>query len=256
VADVVIAVLVYEGFVLLAYLLCWGLVRKVDTRLPIAGSVAGETAMRSGPLPSDVASRQTTGPLWQVGSLVLGAGVIAIVALGVINGLAELRDGMMAAAATPATDALALRLLLPLGHLAALLALYLWLRRSVLFPTVAVHLFLIVFCLLVTLLAPGRIEPVRLTLVPIFVTNLVLLMVTHGLLTLLFCRSRVELLGALALAIIAGGILALGTVMISLVSTLFGGPLFFVQLYLISAFGIFGLYFCAASILLARWARD
>jgi hypothetical protein len=256
VSDVVIAVLIYEGLVLIAYLLCWGLVRGVDTRLPIAGSGAGESVMRAGLLPSDVVSRQTVGSFWQVGSLVLGAGVIAIVALGVINSVAGLRDGLMAAATTPATDALALRLALPLGHLAALLGLYLWLRRSVLFPTVAVHLFLIVFCLLVTLLAPNRIEPVRLTLVPIFVTNLVLLTVTHGLLTLLFCRSRVELVGALALAAIAGGILAVGTVMISLVSTLFGGPLFFVQLYLISAFGIFGLYFCAASILLARWARD
>jgi hypothetical protein len=35
-----------------------------------------------------------------------------------------------------------------------------------------------------------------------------------------------------------------------------GGPLFFFQLYLISAFGIFGLYFCVTSIALSLWARD
>jgi len=58
------------------------------------------------------------------------------------------------------------------------------------------------------------------------------------------------------LAAIGGGILALGTMVIALVSMLNAGPLFFFQLYLVSAFGIFGLYFCASSIVLSLFARD
>ncbi|MCU0902479.1 MAG: hypothetical protein MUE83_01210 [Tabrizicola sp.] len=255
-ADVLITVLVYEGMVALVYILCWRLVRGVDTRLPIAGSLPGESGARTGRLPAEAAPRQAPVLLWQILAFLIGAGMLAAVAVGVIGLLAGLRDDLVAAAASPVADAALLRLALPLGHLALLLVLYLLLRRSVLFPTIAVHLFLLLFCLLVTMLDPGRLQPVRLTLTPVFVTNLVLLIVTHGLLTLLFCRTRTELLGAVFLAVVAGGILALGTLMIALVSTLFGGPLFFFQLYLISALGIFGLYFCASSILLARWARD
>jgi hypothetical protein len=58
------------------------------------------------------------------------------------------------------------------------------------------------------------------------------------------------------LAAVAGGILALGTMVIAVVSTLTAGPLFFFQLYLVSAFGIFGFYFCAASIFLSAGVRD
>ena len=153
-------------------------------------------------------------------------------------------------------DPILLRLALPVGHLVVLLVLYQRLRGSVLFPTVAVHLFLIVFCLLVTAFDPERMAINRLTLIPIFATNLVLMVVTHGLLTLLFCRNRLELLAAVILAAIGGGILALGTMVIALVSMLNAGPLFFFQLYLVSAFGIFGLYFCASSIVLSLFARD
>ncbi len=255
-ADVLITVLIYECLVAMVYVLCWRLVRGVDTRLPIANSLAGDVGARTGRLPAEAAPRQAPVLAWQMLAFLVGAAVLAAVAMGAIGLFAGLRDDLIAAAVSPVTDDALVRLALPLAHLALLLVLYLLFRRSVLFPTIGVHLFLLVFCLLVTLLDPARLQPVRLTLTPIFVTNLVLLIVTHALLTLLFCRSRTELLGAVVLAALAGGILALGTLVISLVSTLFGGPLFFFQLYLISAFGIFGLYFCASSILLARWARD
>jgi hypothetical protein len=203
--------------------------------------------------------RGLPGAHWQIVAMLVSAGVLGGVALSLSGALGALRDTLVAVdAVLPAlqADPMVLRLVLPVGHLAILLALYLRFRNAVQFPAIVVHLLLILFCLLVTLLDPARIEPGRLTLVPIFTANLVLLVLTHGLLTLLFCRSLADLVGAVVLAAVAGGILALGTMVISLVSTLFGGPLFFFQLYLVSAFGIFGLYFCVTSIALTLWTRD
>lgn len=259
VLNTLIAVLVYECLVALVFILCWRLVREVDTRLPISTAGELEARLRPGPLTTGRDVHQLPGMHWQVFAFLLAATVLVGVALSSSAMLAGLR-GVLVATDTVApalqVDPILLRLILPVGHLALLVLLFLRFRNSVLFPAIVVHLFLIVFCLLVTLLDPGRIDSVRLTLVPIFTTNLVLLILTHGLLTLLFCRSPRELVTAILLAAIAGGILALGTMVISLVSGLLGGPLFFFQLYLVSAFGIFGLYFCVASMLLALWARD
>jgi hypothetical protein len=259
VLNIVIAVVVYECLLALAYILCWRLVRNVDTRLPIAQSGAAGAGARPDLRASRAGERRPPAIHWQIFTFLLSATTLGVVALSATGPLSDLRGALVAAGAatTPVTaDSILLRLLLPFLHLVVLLVLYLRLRQSVLFPTIAVHLFLIVFCLLVNAFDPARMETGRLTLVPIFATNLVLLVVTHGLLTLLFCRSRRELLAAVVLAAIAGGILALGTMVISMVSTLFGGPLFFFQLYLVSTFGIFGLYFCVASILLSLLARD
>lgn len=256
--SIVIAVVVYESLVVLAYLLCWRLVRGVDTRLPILSTVGGDAGTRTGyPAPGRAALRAPS-LAWQLLTFLLGATVLASVALLATAALASLRGALIAAeVASPVSkDPILLRLALPVGHLVVLLVLYQRLRGSVLFPTVAVHLFLIVFCLLVTAFDPERMAVNRLTLIPIFATNLVLMVVTHGLLTLLFCRNRLELLAAVILAAIGGGILALGTMVIALVSMLNAGPLFFFQLYLVSAFGIFGLYFCASSIVLSLFARD
>jgi hypothetical protein len=253
--NVVLAVLMYECLLALAYIWCWRLVRVVDTRLPILSSgptEAGPGALtigRGGP-------RRTPALQWQVFAFLLGSTVLVLIALGAAGALGDLRTALIASSAPVEIHPALVRLALPIGQLVVLLVLYLTLRQSVLFPTVAVHLFLALFCLLVSMLDPSRMEIGRLTLVPIFATNLVLLVVTHGLLTLLFCQSRRELVVSVVLAAIAGGLLALGTMMISLVSTLLAGPLFFFQLYLISAFGIFGLYFCASSIFLSLWARD
>lgn len=255
--NIVIAVFVYECLVALAFILCWSLVRQVDTRLPILQTSTAEAGAGGG-RPFVASTRgPALGAQWQILTFLTSATVLGGVALSATGFLADLRSALTAAdAASLPIDPILLQLMLPIGQLAVLLLLYQRLRGSVLFPTIAVHLFLIVFCLLVTALDPGRLETGRLTLVSIFATNLVLLIVTHGLLTLLFCRSRRELFGAVVLAAIAGGILALGMTVIALVSTLAGGPLFFFQLYLISAFGIFGLYFCVSSILLSLWARD
>ena len=256
--NIVIAVVVYECLVALAYVLCWRLVRGVDSRLPILSGGTSETGTRAEFLASGPATRRGPGVPWQIFTFLLSATVLGTVALLATGALADLRSALLAAeAASPVpVDPILLRLALPVGHLAVLLVLYQRLRASVLFPTIAVHLFLIVFCLFVTALDSDRMTLNRLTLAPIFVTNLVLMVVTHGLLTLLFCRNRRELVAAVILAAIGGGILALGTMVIALVSTLNAGPLFFFQLYLVSAFGIFGLYFCAASVLLSLFARD
>jgi hypothetical protein len=256
--NIVIAVVVYECLVALAYLFCWRLVRGVDTRLPIVSASTGEAGTRAEFLASGPGPRSGPNVQWQIFTFLLSATVLATVALLATGALADLRSTLIAAeAASPVSvDPILVRLALPVGHFAVLLVLYQRMRASVLFPTIAVHLFLIVFCLLVTALDPDRMAVNRLTLVPIFATNLVLLVVTHGLLTLLFCRNRRELLAAVILAAIGGGILALGTMVIAMVSTLNAGPLFFFQLYLVSAFGIFGLYFCVSSILLSLFARD
>jgi hypothetical protein len=256
--NIVIAVVVYECLVALAFLLCWRLVRGVDTRLPIGSGGTGDAGTRAEFLASGPAKGQAPSVQWQIFTFLLSATVLAVVALLTAGVLADLRRALLAAeAASPMpVDPILLRLALPVGHLAVLLVLYQRLRASVLFPTIAVHLFLLVFCLMVTALDPERMALNRLTLVPIFATNLVLMVVTHGLLTLLFCRNRRELLVAVILAAVGGAILALGTMVIALVSTLTAGPLFFFQLYLVSAFGIFGLYFCASSILLSLLARD
>jgi hypothetical protein len=257
VVNTVLAVVVYEVLVALVFVTCWRLVRRIDTRLPIAA--AGDGGARADHVGSASGSgRQSLGLHWQIFTFLLSAAVMALVALSTTGWLADLRATLNASQATEmsAIPPMALRLALPVGHMVVLLVLYQRLRKSVLFPTVAVHLFLVVFCLLVTAIDPARITPNRLTLVPIFVTNLVLLVVTHGLLTLLFCRSKRELVGAVLMAAVAGGVLALGTMVIAVVSTLTAGPLFFFQLYLVSAFGIFGLYFCAASIFLSVGVRD
>lgn len=257
--NTLIAVVVYECLVALVFILCWRLVRQVDTRLPISTSEGPEQRLRSGPLTSGSGPQDMPGAHWQVFTFLVSAAVLVGVALSFSGTFADLRASLVASDTVFRTmdlDPQVMRLVLPVGHLALLLILFLRFRNSVLFPAIVVHLFLIVFCLLVSLLDPGRIDPARLTLVPIFTTNLVLLILTHGLLTLLFCRSPRELFGSVVLAAIAGTILALGTMVISLISGLLGGPLFFFQLYLVSAFGIFGLYFCVSSILLALWARD
>lgn len=257
VVNIVIAVVVYEALVALVFVVCWRLVRGVDTRLPIAA--AGDGGTRADYVGSAAGSgRRSLGLHWQVFTFLVSAAVLSAVALSATDWLADLRSALIAAeaAAPVAIDPIFLRLALPVGHMVVLLVLYQRFRTHVLFPTIAVHLFLVVFCLLVTALDPARMFPNRLTLVPIFTTNLVLLVVTHGLLTLLFCRTRRELVGAVILAAVAGGILALGTMVIAVVSTMTAGPLFFFQLYLVSAFGIFGLYFCAASIFLSLWVRD
>lgn len=257
--NTLIAVVVYECLVALVFILCWRLVRQVDTRLPIAASEGPDQQLRSGPLSLGTGRNDLPGLHWQIFTFLLAATVLGGVALTFSGILHDLRSTLVATDTVFPTlnlDPVALRLILPIGHLVLLLILFLRFRNSVLFPAIVVHLFLIVFCLVVTLLDPERIESARLTLVPIFTTNLVLLILTHGLLTLLFCRTPRELVVAVILAAIAGAILALGTMVISLVSSLLGGPLFFFQLYLVSAFGIFGLYFCVSSILLAVWARD
>lgn len=259
VLNTLIAVLVYECLVALAFILCWRVVRQVDTRLPIATSEGLDHRLRGYSLGSGGSLSAVPGVHWQIFTFFLASTVLGGVAMSLSGTLAELRANLVASDTVFPTlhfDTLLMRLVLPVGHLALLVLLFLRFRNSVLFPAIVVHLFLIVFCLLVTLVNPARIETAQLTLVPIFATNLVLLILTHGLLTLLFCRSPRELVGAVILAAIAGAILALGMMVISLVSTLLGGPLFFFQLYLVSAFGIFGLYFCVASMLLALWARD
>lgn len=255
--NTVLAVVVYEVLVALVFVTCWRLVRRIDTRLPIAA--AGDAGTRADYVGSAAGSgRQRLGLHWQVFTFLVSAAVMSLVAVAATGWLADFRAALNAAQATEtsAIPPMVLRVALPVGHMVVLLVLYRWLRNSVLFPTVAVHLFLVIFCLLVTAIDPARITPNRLTLVPIFITNLVLLVVTHGLLTLLFCRSKRELLGAVLMAAVAGGILALGTMVIAVVSTLTAGPLFFFQLYLVSAFGIFGLYFCASSIFLSLGVRD
>lgn len=257
--NILIAVVVYECLVALAYIFCWRLVSRVDTRLPIASPGGDGAGPRAGLLSPGRDQRRSPGVPWQIFTFLVSAIVLCLVALVATGLLSDFREALVARdAATPgpSLDPRILRLALPVGHMAVLFLLYIRLRQSVLFPTVAVHLFLVVFCLLVSLLDPSRMEINRLTLVPIFATNLVLLVVTHGLLTLLFCRSRSELVGAVILAAIGGSILALGTMVVALVSTLTAGPLFFFQLYLVSAFGIFGLYFCVSSIFLSLWARD
>lgn len=257
--NTLIAVIVYECLVALVFILCWRLVREVDTRLPISGSDALEPRLQPGALTSGAIAKGQPGLHWQVFTFLLSAAVLAGVALSTSGLLADLRGTLVATdtvARNGKIDPVLLKFFLPVGHLVILLGLFLRFRNAVQFPAIVVHLFLILFCLLVTLIDPDRIESGRLTLVPIFATNMVLLILTHGLLTLLFCRRPRELAAAVALAAIAGAILALGTMVISLVSTLLGGPLFFFQLYLVSAFGIFGLYFCVSAILLAHWARD
>lgn len=257
--NTLIALIAYECLVALVFLLCWRLVRKVDTRLPIAIADGRDPTLLSRSLPAGATMRGLPGAHWQIFAMLVSAAVLVGVALAFSGTLGHVRAALVAADAVfPAlqADPMVLRLILPLGHLAILLVLYLRFRNAVQFPAIVVHLLLILFCLVVTLIDPARIETGRLTLIPIFTANLVLLILTHGLLTLLFCRSLAELVGAVVLAAIAGGILALGTTVISLVSTLFGGPLFFFQLYLVSAFGIFGLYFCVTSIALSLWTRD
>lgn len=255
--NIVLAVVVYEALVALVFVLCWQMVRRIDTRLPIAA--AGDGSTRAEYLGHGAGSgRQSLGLHWQVFTFLVSAAVMSLVALSTTGWLAELRAALNASQTTEVTaiPPMALRVALPVGHMVVLLVLYQRFRNSVLFPTIAVHLFLVLFCLLVTAIDPARITPNRLTLVPIFTTNLVLLVVTHGLLTLLFCRSKRELLGAVILSVVAGGVLALGTMVIAVVSTLTAGPLFFFQLYLVSAFGIFGLYFCAASMFLSAGILD
>ncbi|MFN4203074.1 MAG: hypothetical protein ACK4GM_08475 [Tabrizicola sp.] len=257
--NIVIVVLVYECLTALAFILCWRLVRGVDTRLPIAQSGLAESALQPGQNRLDPEWRNLPKLQWQVLAIILGGFVLGAVALVVSGVLGELSPALLKADSMSRNfeiDPILLRLALPVGHFLILGFLFFRLRQTVLFPAILVHFFLIIFCLLVTLLDPVRIETVRLTLVPIFVANFVLLILTHGLLTLLFCRSAGELIAAAILAAIAGGILAVGTTVISLASTLLGGPLFFFQLYLVSAFGIFGLYFCVASMVLTLWIRD
>lgn len=257
--NTLVAVIVYECLVALIYILCWRLVREVDTRLPIAASSSPEAMLRTGVAASGSALAGRLGPHWQVFAILLGSAVLAGVALSFAGVLADLRSTMVAADRVSAAwqvTPVPLQLILPVGHLLILLVLFLRFRNSVQFPAIVVHLFLIVFCLLVTVVDPDRLQSDRLTLVPIFATNLVLLILTHGLLTLLFCRRLREVVAAVILGAVAGAILALGTMVISVVSTLMGGPLFFLQLYLVSAFGIFGIYFCVSAILLALWTRD
>ena len=257
--NIIVAVLVYESLVALGFLLCWRLVRGMDTRLPIAATGPGGSAPLSYRRRREVDRKKTPGLHLQVVAILLGALVLYVVATSASAILGGLGPALLRADSLSqglGVDPILLRLVLPVGHFLILGGLFLALRRSVIYPAVLVHFFLIAFCLLVTLLDPGRIESVRLTLVPIFLANLVLLIITHGLLTLLFCRSVAELAASLVLAALAGGILALGTMVISLASTLLGGPLFFFQLYLVSSFGIFGLYFCMVSIALALWIRD
>lgn len=254
--NTLIVLVLYECLVALAFLWCWRLVRKVDTRLPIVDGRDPTRSSRS--LPPGAAMRGLPGAHWQIFAMLVSAGVLGGVALSLSGTLGALRDTLVAsdAALAAEVDPLLLRLVLPIGHLAVLVVLYLRYRNAVQFPAIMVHLLLLLFCLLVTLATPARIEPGGMTLVPIFTANLVLLILTHGLLTLLFCRSLAELFWAVVLAAVAGGILAVGTMVIALVSTLLGGPLFFFQLYLVSAFGIFGLYFCVTSIALTLWVRD
>ncbi|MFN3575838.1 MAG: hypothetical protein ACK4TJ_02450 [Tabrizicola sp.] len=257
--NIVIAVLVYESLVALGFLLCWHLVRGMDTRLPIAATGPGDPAPVSHRGHRGVDRNRSPGLPLQTVTILLGACVLYGAATGASGSLGGLGPALLRADSLSqglGVDPVLLRLVLPVGHFLILGGLFLALRRSVLFPAVLVHFLLIAFCLLVTLLDPGRIESVRLALVPVFLANLVLLIITHGLLTLLFCRSAAELAASLILAALAGGILALGTTVISLASTLLGGPLFFFQLYLVSSFGIFGLYFCMVSIALALWIRD
>lgn len=257
--NTLIAVIVYECLVALIFILCWRMVRVVDTRLPISTTDVLDPRLQPGALVTDLSVEGEPGLHWQIFTILLGATVLAGVALSAAGGLADLRATLVATDTVSRTwqiDPVLLRFSLPVGHLVILLGLFLRFRNALQFPAIVVHLFLILFCLLVTLIDPDRLETGRLTLVPIFATNMVLLILTHGLLTLLFCRRRRELAAAVVLAAIAGAILALGTMVISLVSTLLGGPLFFFQLYLVSAFGIFGLYFCVAAIVLTLWARD
>jgi hypothetical protein len=259
VLNTLIAVMVYECLVALVFILCWRLVREVDTRLPIVTSDSVDSRLRTGALALGVGRRDQPGLHWQVFIFVLGSTVLAGVALSVSGVLGDLRSTLVATdrvSLTSQINPILMKLILPGAHLLILLAMFQRFRNAVKFPAIVVHLFLIAFCLLVTLMDPARLHTGKLTLIPIFATNLVLLILTHGLLTLLFCRSRGELVGAVILAAIAGVILALGTMVISLVSSLLGGPQFFFQLYLVSAFGIFGLYFCVSSILLTLWARD
>lgn len=257
--NTLIAVIVYECLVALVFILCWRLVRNVDTRLPISSSDALEPRLQPGALASGLTEKGQPGLPLQVFTFLLGATVLGGVALSSSGVLGDLRGTLVATDTVSRTwqiDPVLLKLVLPVGHLVILLGLFLRFRNAVQFPAIVVHLFLILFCLLVTLVDPYRLQSGGLTLVPIFATNMVLLILTHGLLTLLFCRTPRELAASVLLAAIAGAILALGTMVISLVSTLLGGPLFFFQLYLVSAFGIFGLYFCASSILLSLWVRD
>ncbi len=257
--NILIAVVVYECLVALAFILCWRLVRDVDTRLPILTTDGHDMRHRSGTLAAGSQVPDRPGALWQVLALLLGAVALGGVALSLSGALADLSNALSAAdtvAPDGRIDPTLLKLALPVGQLAILLALFPRFRNAVQFPAIIVHLFLIVFCLLVTLLDPARIETGKPTLAPIFATNLVLLVLTHGLLTLLFCRNWRELVGSVLLAALAGGILALGSMAIALISSLLGGPLFFFQLYLVSAFGIFGLYFCVTGILLALWDRN
>jgi hypothetical protein len=259
VLNTLIAVIVYECLVALVFILCWRLVRVVDTRLPISASDALDPRLQPGAQVSGSTATGEPGLHWQIFALLLGATVLGGVALSASGVLADLRATLVSTdtvARTGQIEPVFLKLFLPVGHLVILLGLFLRFRNAVPFPAIVVHLFLILFCLLVTLIDPDRLESGRLTLVPIFATNMVLLILTHGLLTLLFCRRPRELAAAVVLAAVAGAILALGTMVISLVSTLLGGPLFFFQLYLVSAFGIFGLYFCVSAIVLTLWARD
>lgn len=254
--NTLIVLVVYECLVALVFLWCWRLVRNVDTRLPIADGRDPTRSSRT--LPPGAAMRGLPGAHWQIFAMLVSAAVLGGVALSLSGTLGALRDALIVsdAALAAQVDPLILRLALPAGHLAILLLLYVRFRNRVQFPAIVVHLLLLLFCLLVTLATPARIEPARLTLIPIFTANLVLLILTHGLLTLLFCRSLAELVWSVVLAAVAGGILAVGTMVIGLVSTLLGGPLFFFQLYLVSAFGIFGLFFCVTSIALTLWVRD
>ena len=257
--NIVLVVLAYECVTALAFILCWRLVRGVDTRLPITEAKFAETQGR--PKAGQVSREWRNAPElhWQIFAMLLGGIILGGVALTLSGALGELQPALLQGELLSGNlqlDPIILRLLLPVGHFLVLGFLFVKLRSTVLFPAVLVHFFLITFCLLVTLFDPARIETGRLTLVPIFVTNLVLLILTHGLLTLLFCRSAAELAAAVVLSAVAGVILALGTMVISLASTLIGGPLFFFQLYLVSAFGIFGLYFCIASMVLTFWLRD
>lgn len=254
-----IAVIVYECLVALVFVMCWRLVRELDTRLPISSGDTPEPRLQSGALQSGFAATGQPGLPLQIFTVLFGAAVLSGVALATSGLMSDLHSALIASDRVTRSlpvDTLYLKVIFPVGHLLILAGLFLRFRNEVQFPAIVVHLLLLLFCLLVTLVDPGRLASGRLTLVPIFATNLVLLILTHGLLTLLFCRSPREHFAAVGLAAIAGAILALGTTVISLVSTLLGGPLFFFQLYLVSAFGIFGLYFCASSILLSRWVRD
>ena len=131
--SIVIAVVVYESLVVLAYLLCWRLVRGVDTRLPILSTVGGDAGTRTGyPAPGRAALRAPS-LAWQLLTFLLGATVLASVALLATAALASLRGALIAAeVASPVSmDPILLRLALPVGHLVVLLVLYQRLRGSV-----------------------------------------------------------------------------------------------------------------------------